>query len=636
MKRAALILLPILVAVLLAGAAEDDGGGAVEAPAAPGYANHGSCRSCHTELYDHWAASAHALTTREATAENLPEVMVSGGAASHPPLTSKFRRDGDKFYVTTLGPDGKPGEYPITHVVGPHRMSFFLTRLENDKLRVLPGMHDITTDTWFDYTHLIFGVPGLPYETPPYVRPGEPSFWTGATRSFDRTCGRCHTSGRRAEVARTDGEGFRETWSPLQVDCESCHGPSLAHVNFWRNPPETHVEDPILSLGKLTRERAQAVCLWCHMEAEVVNRDWRPGDDVFEFLTPTLLDSIERIDPAGRPLELVYDGLPFLFSRCAEEGGLTCMTCHDSHGSGRIADLIVPPERTFTLCTGCHLDIAANAKAHTHHDMDDSGGRCVSCHMPYLTIERGHGHVRDHTIGSPMPDLFGERVAKDACTWCHTRGRGAPQDAPLLDGKTIRQAYGNWYPGAKFRPSWVGAMARGRDRDPEGFYDLIEVAGRSSDPKLIRASAVKLLALYPEKSLSYLMSFLEDEDSLVRRSAAAGLAGIRHPDADLALLMALEDESFAVRGEAARAALSGWSRVRENRELLAAILPVLEAEALAVPLEDTRWFRLGAARQIAGDVKGAIEAYERKIDLDPYAAYVRKALADLKVRLEEE
>ena len=406
-------------------------------------------------------------------------------------------------------------------------------------------------------------------------------------------------------------------------------------MEFWRNPPDTHTEDPILALNKLTRDRAQAVCLWCHMEAEVVSEDWRPGDDVFEFLTPTLLDSIERIDPAGRPLELVYDGLPFLFSRCAEEGGLTCMTCHDSHGSGKTADLIVPPDRTFTLCTGCHLDIAADAKAHTHHDMNDSGGRCVACHMPYLTIERGHGHVRDHTIGSPMPDLFGGRVAMDACTWCHTRGRGAPQDAPLLDAEAIRTAHRKWYPGAKLRPRWVTAMAKGRDRDPEAFYDLIEVAGRESNPKAVRASAVKLIAFYPEKSLPYLMSYLEDDDSLVRRSAAAGLAQIRHPDADVALMMALEDESFAVRGEAARAALSGWARVQENPDLLTAILPVLEAEANAVPLEDRRWFRLGAARQIAGDVKGAIEAYERKVELDPYAAFVRKALADLKASLEE-
>jgi cytochrome c-type biogenesis protein CcmH/NrfG len=121
----------------------------------------------------------------------------------------------------------------------------------------------------------------------------------------------------------------------------------------------------------------------------------------------------------------------------------------------------------------------------------------------------------------------------------------------------------------------------------------------------------------------------------VRRAAAAALRSVRHPDADLALLMALEDESAAVRGEAARAALAGWSRVSENRELLEAVLPVLEAEARAVPEEDSRWFRLGAAHQIAGNLEQAVRAYERKVALDPYAALVRKTLEDLRARLKE-
>ena len=42
----------------------------------------------------------------------------------------------------------------------------------------------------------------------------------------------------------------------------------------------------------------------------------------------------------------------------AEEGGLTCISCHDAHGTTHTADLLVPPEKTFTLCTGCHRDVA--------------------------------------------------------------------------------------------------------------------------------------------------------------------------------------------------------------------------------------------------------------------------------------
>jgi len=602
-----------------------------ESAAAGGYAGHESCRPCHIELYDAWAGSAHALSTRPATPDILPVEMREGREVVHAPGKSRFFRDGDRVFVETVGPDGEPGRWPVTHVVGPERMSFFLTRMDDGRLQVLPSMHDIPTGAWFDYSHLIFGVTGN-WDTPPIIRPGEPSFWTGPIRSYDRTCGRCHTSGRRVETELADGT-LRREWDPLEIDCEACHGPSADHVAFWRDPPDSYVEDPIVKLDQIGRERAQHVCLWCHMEAEVVAEHWKPGDDVFEFLSPTLLDRRERIDAAGRPLELVYDGLPFLFSRCAEEGGLTCLTCHDAHGSMHKADLLTPPDETFTLCTGCHLDITAAPKAHTHHDMDKSGGRCVSCHMPFLKIERGHGVVRDHTIGSPLLDLEGDRVATDACTWCHTGARGAPEDAPILTKEAIREAWKRWYPDAKLRPEWVRAISGGRAGVESAFFPLVGIAGDDDQPKLVRASAAKLLDRYPDRNLPYLVNLLDDDDSLVRRAAAASLGSSRDPDSDQALLMALADPSLAVRGEAARSALAGWYRVQRNRTLLDAVLPVLEEEANAVPQEDSRWFRLGAARQIAGDVRGAIEAYEKKLGLNPYARLVEKTLADLRRQL---
>jgi HEAT repeat protein len=253
--------------------------------------------------------------------------------------------------------------------------------------------------------------------------------------------------------------------------------------------------------------------------------------------------------------------------------------------------------------------------------------------MPFLTIERGHGHVRDHTIGSPYPDLPGTEPATDACTWCHTGGRGAPDDAPILDSVTIRRAFFEWYPDAKVRPSWVNAIAKGRERRTDGFLPLVATANDREHPRLVRASATKLLARYADRSGMYLIDLLGDEDSLVRRNAAWALSAVRTRDADLALLDALSDSSLAVRGAAARAALFGWERVRENRELLTAILPVLEEEARTMPRDDQRWFRLGAARQIAGDTEGAVAAYERKLALDPYAVYVRQTLSRLRATL---
>lgn len=630
------LLLPALAAAVLSLLPACDSGSAAPAPtsaAAPDYVGAEACRSCHPERHERWLASAHARSTRPATPDTVPPELLEEKTIVHAPGESTFRRDGDRFLVNTTGPDGARHDYPVTHVVGPHRITMFLTRMDDGRLQVLPFLREIPTGEWFDYTYLIFAVPENPWEKPPEVRPGEPSFWTGPIRAYDTRCGRCHTSGRGPRREVGENGWMRTDWDPLPIDCEACHGPGREHVEFWKNPPAEHRPDPMVNLARLSRDRAQAVCLSCHMEGDLVREGFRPGDDIFEHVTPMLLDSIERLDAAGRPLELVYDGLPFQFSECARAGGLTCVSCHDSHGSANRSDLLVPEDRTFTLCLSCHQEYAAEPGLHTHHDMTKSGGRCVSCHMPFLTIERGHGTVRDHTISVPMPDLYGGRVTTDACTWCHRRGRDAPEDSPLLETDEILAKYREWYPDAKLRPKWVETIAAGRAGDSAAAGALAAAARNLRYPRLVRASAAKLLAGNPGRSMTLLLNLAEDDDTLVRRAALAGLAGIRHPDVDYVLETALEDDSLAVRGAAARAALSGYARVEENPELLQKLIPVLEEEAEAVPLDDERWFRLGAAKEIAGDLPGALAAYRRKLALDPYAALVERTVKQMEARL---
>ena len=98
-------------------------------------------------------------------------------------------------------------------------------------------------------------------------------------------------------------------------------------------------------------------------------------------------------------------------------------------------------------------------------------------------------------------------------------------------------------------------------------------------------------------------------------------------------LEGLRDPSLAVRAAAARAALEGFHRVQTNERLLAAVLPVLEEDARAIPEDHLRWFRLGSARRIAGDDRGALEAFERKLQLDPAARLVREAVEEIRRRL---
>jgi len=600
---------------------------------ANGFAGARACALCHGEIHRAWAAGNHALSTVEARGVELPPDAHDGTVVHHPPGVSTFRARGDRFDVETTGPDGRPTRYPLEYVVGRRRLRMYVTRLTDGALQILPAMREEGTGAWFDYTHLVFGAPGLPPDEAPKIAPGEPSFWTGRVRSFDAGCTRCHVSGAQAVAPAADGTGPRSSWRALGVDCEACHGPAAAHVARWSDPPRGPAVDPIVRLRSLTPDAQLHACLVCHLEGDVVDPDFTPGEDVLEHVDPTLLDDPERIDPAGRPLELVYEGMGLLVSRCAQEGRLGCVACHASHGSSHGA-LLVRPATDDGLCSACHASLAADPRAHAHHRGDGPGARCVSCHMPKLTVERGHGAVTDHTIGVPDPiGIEGVRTARDACTGCHSAARGFPAGAPRLSAAAVRTAFTTWWPRARRRPAWSATIALGANGGALGLRRFEALAHDVTAPRLVRASAVSWLARTPGADPSTLLDLARDADSLLRRAAMTGLGSVQGDDADAALLDGLADASAAVRVHAARAALLGWERAARNRALLAAALPVLDRDAQAAPGDDRRWFRLGAARQIGGDLAGAVAAYERQCALDPFAAASRALIAKFKGRL---
>jgi HEAT repeat protein len=253
--------------------------------------------------------------------------------------------------------------------------------------------------------------------------------------------------------------------------------------------------------------------------------------------------------------------------------------------------------------------------------------------MPFLTIERGHGAVSDHTIGVPrVPDPAvpaGDRVATDACTACHTGARDAPPGAPRLDGRRLFEAYAAWWPSPKPLAAWTVALSAGRTFQPGAEPRLLAAAGDPSVPPLARATAAFLLGRY-EGAKPGLLQLARSPEGLVRRGALRALASFRGPDVDAAFLAALKDPSPAVRARAARAAFEGFARVMENRPLLEAAVPVLAVDAAEDPGDDLRWARLAGALDLLGDVPGAIRAYERKLALDPFAADVRERLEVLR------
>lgn len=354
----------------------------------------GSCRQCHVEACERWEKSAHALSTRPAVRGVVPREVATESAVEHPPGRSVFRGVRDGFVVETTDDDGVAKPFPLEIIVGVRRMHFLVARMADDRLQVVPPMHEVA-GPWFDYTHLLFGKDGI--GPAPIVRPGEPSFWTGPDRSFDTRCARCHVSGHAVEPP-AGGRGPRSTWRSLGIDCVSCHGDDTAHVKHWSVPNATRKDDPIPSLMGLPKAQALAVCLPCHIEAEVLDPRGAAarGPDPFEWIEPTGLDDVVRVDAYSRPMELMYEGLAFLTSTCAEKGKFTCLACHEVHGSPKPFSRRVSPERDVALCRECHVSISEKVAEHTHHDAGGSGARCTACHMPPVPVERGHGAVREN------------------------------------------------------------------------------------------------------------------------------------------------------------------------------------------------------------------------------------------------
>jgi len=129
---------------------------------------------------------------------------------------------------------------------------------------------------------------------------------------------------------------------------------------------------------------------------------------------------------------------------------------------------------------------------------------------------------------------------------------------------------------------------------------------------------------------------LRDKDSLVRRRAASALSELEGDAVREAFLRALHDSSPAVQTAAARAALAGWQRVREDHDLLQAILPHLQRDAMEVPEDPLRWYLLGAAADIAGHREMARDAYGSYVRLDPFAPAIEARVRAIEAELEGE
>ncbi|MBZ5581359.1 MAG: DmsE family decaheme c-type cytochrome [Acidobacteriia bacterium] len=165
--------------------------------------------------------------------------------------------------------------------------------------------------------------------------------------------------------------------------CESCHGPGSKHAESMS---AADIQNP----AKLKPDQTDRICLKCHLNQ------------------PT---HVGRINSSHAKNEV------------------SCVACHSIHKNG--PEGLVPRTMAATnqLCAGCHTDIWASFQQPFRHRLPEGAMSCVDCHNPHgsflpramQTAFRGNepGCLKCHgNLAGPFTFEHAP-VRLDGCTACH-------------------------------------------------------------------------------------------------------------------------------------------------------------------------------------------------------------------------
>jgi predicted CXXCH cytochrome family protein len=424
-----------------------------------------ACGRCHQDNHRSWHRTFHRAMTAEATPASVLGAF-DGATLRSGGVVARMDRDRAGAYRMTFTPEGGPARtVTVARTVGSHRYQQYLAK-EGDTYWRLPVAWHVEEQRWFPMTGAFLFSDDTRIDAP-----GRPAFGDGV---FDRhvtrwndNCVFCHNVAPNPGLDAATGR-FRTTTGELGVACEACHGPGAAHVAANADPlrrlwlrARGSADPTIVNPARLSPERAADVCGRCHGQrlADDVGPfmahgdPFVPGDDLGLTTSPLWRDTplhgdrtafAARFWPDGTPRLTAYEYQGMLQSRCAQEGKMTCTTCHGMHDGDPRGQLRARFRGAAAdqMCTGCHRELAdlEAAMRHSFHRQGD-GVRCVSCHMPRIVYGVLDVH-RSHRIEIPSPDAAASRGRPDACTTCHV---GWSPDM-------AQQRYARWWRGAPRAP----------------------------------------------------------------------------------------------------------------------------------------------------------------------------------------
>ena len=561
------------------------------------FSGSGSCKQCHPDAYRKWQGSDHDRAM--AVASDSTVLGDFDEAEFFDPFTGKksrfFRKDG-AFLVETEGPDGNSGIFTISHTFGFYPLQQYLVPFPGGRLQCLSIAWDVDKETW--------------YRLPPYDVSDHTDWlhWTRGGQTWNGMCAECHST-RLHKGFNLKTESYSTTWFEINVGCEACHGPGSEHIQWSRLPalarPQIENYGLVLPTQNLAPEEQLVTCAPCHSRRyQLGNNDHRKGE-LLDFMVPSLL-SEDLYHADGQIKEEVYVYGSFTQSKMYHRG-VRCSDCHDMHS-------LKPHKEKNELCLQCHRASEYDTRAHHFHKMTDNGKPsegylCVKCHMPgqyYMGID----YRPDHSLRIPRPDLSKKLGTPNGCSTSDCHG-----DKPL---EWVLENYNKWY-GEDLKPHYGEILSAGRTGDPEAFEKLKSLANDALLPVIVRATALSLLANYPEpQTTGALHNALMSSEALLRHTALSLLE--QTDDETVLKLIApkLYDPVKAVRILAAlKLAAVPLEKIREHdrpafQKNLDDYRAAMEYNSDFAPQR----YNLGNLERVLGNREKAIEYYKEAIEID--------------------
>lgn len=560
------------------------------------------CADCHKKEYRKWLKSDHFHAM--AVADNTTVLAdFDNTSFEKDGIVSRFYIRDNKYFVSTRGPDGRMGEFQITHTFGWKPLQQYLVPFPGGRLQCLPIAWNVKKKKWF---HL------YPKR---HVDPKEWLYWTNQGQNWNSMCADCHST-RLHKGYDPVRETYATTWSEINVGCEACHGPASRHVAWGRLTEPARPDDDGLVVRTTGNSNQQQVelCAPCHSRRSMLGDYRYRQPDLLDTEAPRILESgLYHAD--GRIQGEVYVYGSFVQSKMYTRG-VRCSDCHDVH-TGQTH------KSANKLCLQCHQAALYDTTTHHFHKKegepgepvygDDgtvafavgTGAQCVQCHMPGV-VYMGNDYRPDHSIRVPRPDLSLALDTPNACNRCHEK-----------KSRTWAAQYTKKWYGSKEKFHYGSVFYAAEHDKPSARGGLINVFSDPLSAVIVRATALNLLGRYRgEDILAVFIRALAAEESLIRRTALTALPPM---DLNKRIQMVgplLDDPVKGVRIEAARI-LAGPAEKR---------LPADRRKAFDQALKEyIQVARYSADFSISRNNLGAL--YVQKGDADRAETEFKKAVA---------